>query len=50
MFARRRIADSAAGISELHELVAEHTADEEGIVVGIETDRSLLENALIAAG
>jgi transposase len=50
VLAKRRVADSVVGISELHELVAEHAADEEEIVVGIETDRGLLVNALVAAG
>jgi len=48
--AARRLPEGLAGISRLHELLAEH-ADEPGqVVVGIETDRGLWVQALIAAG
>ncbi len=47
---KRRVADTAAGIGELHALVAEHTGDDEAVVVGIEIDRGLLVGALVAAG
>ncbi len=50
VLAKRRVADRMIGIAELHELVAEHAGEDEAIVVGIETDRGLLVNALIAAG
>lgn len=48
---RRRIADSFAGVGELHALVAEHLGDDESdqVVVGIEKDRGLIVTALVAA-
>ncbi|MBO0883310.1 MAG: IS110 family transposase [Mycobacterium sp.] len=46
----RRLPEGLPGISRLHELLAEH-ADEPGqVVVGIETDRGLWVQALVAAG
>lgn len=48
--ARRRLPEGLAGIRGFHELIADH-ADEPGdVVVGIETDRGLWVQALIAAG
>lgn len=48
--AARRLPEGLAGIGRLHELLAEH-ADEPGqVVVGIETDRGLWVQALLAAG
>jgi hypothetical protein len=49
---RRRIADSFAGVGELHALVAEHLGDDNEsnqVVVGIEKDRGLIVTALVAA-
>ncbi|MHB8380627.1 MAG: IS110 family RNA-guided transposase [Acidimicrobiales bacterium] len=48
---RRKIADSFAGVGELHALVAEHLGDEESdqVVVGIEKDRGLIVTALVAS-
>jgi hypothetical protein len=48
---RRRIADSFAGVGELHALVAEHLGDDESdqVEVGIEKDRGLIVTALVAA-
>ena len=48
--ARRRLPEGLAGIGAFHELVADH-ADEPGeVAIGIETDRGLWVQALIAAG
>ena len=48
--ARRRVPEGLGGIRAFHELVADH-ADEPGeVVIGIETDRGLWVQALIAAG
>lgn len=47
---KRRVLDSVAGIGELHDLVAEHTEDDEPVVVGIEIDRGLIVTALLGAG
>lgn len=47
---KRRIADGLEGVRRLHELVSEHAEEPEQVVVGIETDRGLLVQALLAAG
>jgi transposase len=47
---KRRIPDGLEGVRRLHELVAEHAEEPEQVVVGIETDRGLLVQALLAAG
>lgn len=48
--ASRRLSEGLAGIRAFHELVAAH-ADEPGqVVIGIETDRGLWVDALVAAG
>ena len=46
----RRVADSARGIGELHELIGAHAEEPEGVVIGIEVDRGLLVSALVGAG
>lgn len=48
--ARRRLPEGLAGIRAFHELVADHADDPDAVVVGIETDRGLWVQALIAAG
>ena len=48
--ARRRLPEGLAGIRALHELVADHADDPVEVVVGIETDRGLWVQALVAAG
>lgn len=51
--ARRRLPEGLAGIAALHALLAEHLpadAGPEEVVVGIETDRGLWVQALVAAG
>jgi hypothetical protein len=50
VLAKRRVPDSVAGIGDLHGLVAEHTGDDEAVVVGIEIDRGLVVYSLLAAG
>jgi transposase len=50
---RRRLPEGLAGITLLHELVAEHldpAADPDQVLVGIETDRGPWVQALLAAG
>jgi hypothetical protein len=50
---RMKVADTFAGIGELHALVAQHLADDEDtdqVFVGIEKDRGLIVTALVAAG
>ena len=48
--AAKRLPEGLEGFRRLHELVAEHVGDPNEVVVGIETDRGLWVQALIAAG
>jgi len=48
--ASRRLPEGLAGISSLHDIVATHASDPDQVVIGIETDRGLWVNALVAAG
>ncbi|MGH3340248.1 MAG: IS110 family transposase, partial [Propionibacteriaceae bacterium] len=53
VLARRRLPEGLAGITMLHELVAEHldtAADPDQVLVGIETERAPRVQALLAAG
>lgn len=50
VLARRRIPEGVEGLTRLHELVAEQAEDPEDVVVGIEIDRGLLVQALVATG
>jgi transposase len=45
-----RVPDGLEGLRRIHELVAGHTDSAENVVVGIETDRGLLVQGLVAAG
>src|SRR5258708_26418142 len=47
---RARVADSLEGVSRIHALVADHAEESAAVVVGIETDRGLLVQALVASG
>ena len=47
--ASQRLPEGLAGISRLHELIAEHAEDPAQVVIGIETDRGLWVDALTAA-
>ena len=47
---KRRIAEGLEGVGQLHALLADHAAEPNQVVVGIETDRGLLVGALLAAG
>lgn len=42
--------EGIGGIGRFHELVAEHVSDPSEVVIGIETDRGLWVDALVAAG
>lgn len=46
----RRLSEGLEGIAGLHALIAEHAADPCEVVIGIETERGLWVQALIAAG
>jgi transposase len=48
--ASRRLPEGLPGISGFHDLVATHAQDPDQVVIGIETDRGLWVNALVAAG
>lgn len=48
--AARRLPEGLAGIAAFHALVAEHATDPSEVVIGIETQRGLWVQALIAAG
>ncbi len=48
--ASRRLPEGLAGMAAFHELVADHAGDPSEVVVGMETDRGLWAEALVAAG
>ena len=51
--ARRRLPEGLAGMAALHALIAEHLPDDAGpeqVMVGIETDRGMWVQTLVAAG
>lgn len=48
--ASRRLPEGVPGIRGLHDIVATHAQDPRQVVIGIETDRGLWVNALVAAG
>ncbi len=48
--ASRRLVEGLQGIGRLHELIAQHADDPTEVVIGIETDRGLWVDALVAAG
>ena len=53
VLARRRLLEGLAGITALHELVAEHldpAGEPDQVLVGIETERGPWVQALLAAG
>ena len=47
---RARVPEGVEGLRRIHELVAGHSDDPETVLVGIETDRGLLVQGLVAAG
>lgn len=53
VLARRRLPEGVAGLTRLHEVIADHLGDDQepaSVLVGIETDRGGWVQALIAAG
>ena len=50
VLARTRVSEGVDGIGRLHALIAEHADDLSDVVIGIETDRGLLVNSLVADG
>lgn len=47
---KARVPDGVEGVRRLHELVAEHAPEPSEVAVGIEIDRGLLVDALVASG
>jgi hypothetical protein len=47
--ASRRLPEGLAGIGEFHQLLARHAEEPDQVVIGIETDRGLWVDALVAA-
>jgi transposase len=45
-----RLPEGVEGITRFHELAAAHAGEPDEVVIGIETDRGLFVNALVAAG
>jgi len=45
-----RVPEGIDGLGRIHELIGKHTDDSDSVVVGIETDRGLLVQGLVAAG
>ena len=50
MLARGRVSEGVQGLGKLHEMVGAHAADPSQVIVGIQTDRGLMVQALIASG
>jgi transposase len=50
ILAKRRIAAGLEGVGQLHALLADHAAEPNQVVIGMETDRGLLVGTLRAAG
>jgi hypothetical protein len=50
VLATRRVPEGLEGTARLHALLAEHAEEPAEVIVGIETDRGLLVEALVAAG
>lgn len=48
--ASRRVPEGIEGIALFHQLIAAHADDPAEVIVGIETDRGLWVEALVAAG
>lgn len=48
--ATRRVPDGIDGVARLHELLAQHAQEPDGVTIGIELDRGLLVSALVSAG
>jgi transposase len=50
MLAKGRVPEGVEGLEKLHEMVGAHSDDPSQVIVGIETDRGLMVQALIASG
>jgi transposase len=47
---RGRVPEGVEGVARVHQLVADHVEEPSEVVIGIETDRGLFVQALVAAG
>jgi transposase len=47
---KARMPDGVEGLARLHEMVAAHATEPAGVIVGIEIDRGLMVQALVASG
>jgi hypothetical protein len=47
---KQRVPDGVDGLGRLHAMLAEHAQDPSDVVIGIEIDRGLLVDAMVAAG
>jgi transposase len=50
LLSKARIPEGIEGLASIHDLVGEHTSSPQTVVVGIETDRGLLVQGLVATG
>jgi transposase len=50
VLSRARIVEGLDGVARLHALIGKHAEDSNDVVVGVETDRGLLVEALVAGG
>ena len=50
LLAKGRIVEGLDGVARLHALIGKHAADPDEVVVGVETDRGLLVEALVGSG
>ena len=50
VLARRRVPDGLAGVTQIYDLLAEHTEDGVPVCIGIEVDHGLLVQALVGVG
>lgn len=47
---KQRVPDGVEGVGQLHAMIADHAEDPSRVAIGIEIDRGLLVDALVAAG
>ncbi len=50
LLAKRKVPEGIEGVTQLHALVAAHSPEPAEVVVGVETDRGLFVQALVASG
>jgi transposase len=50
LLAKARVPEGVQGLAKLHEMVGAHASEASKVIVGIETDRGLMVQALVASG